>query len=468
MRQILNLRTSAAAVVLAVASLSTSANALVINYDFSDIDSNASLDAATKAAVKLAYGAAGAKWTGTLIDPVTVNLKVGYSSLRPGVLASTGSSGNSISVAAYRTALGLDKTSYVDESATASITSNTVKYFENPHGNGVSTSANGAHTNLRATGVLYNDASNGITADNTNMYVNTSVLKAIGLKPVYENSGTNYNVVDGATFDGQITFNSDFGFYLGLDGNVPPTLYDFTTIAAHEIGHALGFVSGVDTFDFLSGRGSGRNFFGPLSPTASMGDLLGADYDNQGAVITPWDLFKFSDMSFDSKGNFLGNDLTSGLGTQFVYFEDILTFKASGVPTANPYFSIDGGKTNLGALSSGRFNGAPINVPACFSATGGYFNPFGAPCDPGFTAGRGLLGNQQASHYIDSFLEIAALGLPISLLDPTGAPGVAYGPTSLDFITLDAIGWDVPEPANMSLLGLGLLGLGFARRRRQA
>jgi hypothetical protein len=41
------------------------------------------------------------------------------------------------------------------------------------------------------------------------------------------------------------SFNSDFGFYFGLDGNPPAGEYDFVSIVLHELGHGLGFTGGV-------------------------------------------------------------------------------------------------------------------------------------------------------------------------------------------------------------------------------
>jgi hypothetical protein len=49
--------------------------------------------------------------------------------------------------------------------------------------------------------------------------------------------------------DASITFNSAFSFYYGSSPSVPAGLVDFETVAAHEIGHALGFISDVDDVD---------------------------------------------------------------------------------------------------------------------------------------------------------------------------------------------------------------------------
>jgi hypothetical protein len=49
--------------------------------------------------------------------------------------------------------------------------------------------------------------------------------------------------------DASITFNTQFNFdYDNTDG-VTPGLVDFESVAAHEIGHALGFISSVDDVD---------------------------------------------------------------------------------------------------------------------------------------------------------------------------------------------------------------------------
>jgi hypothetical protein len=49
--------------------------------------------------------------------------------------------------------------------------------------------------------------------------------------------------------DGEITFNSAFAFDFDNSDGVGPGLTDFETVAAHEIGHLLGFVSSVDDID---------------------------------------------------------------------------------------------------------------------------------------------------------------------------------------------------------------------------
>lgn len=44
-----------------------------------------------------------------------------------------------------------------------------------------------------------------------------------------------------AYFDDHITYNSNFSWYYGTDGNTPSGKYDLVTVAAHEIAHGLNF-----------------------------------------------------------------------------------------------------------------------------------------------------------------------------------------------------------------------------------
>ncbi len=81
----------------------------------------------------------------------------------------------------------------------------------------------------------------------------------------------NLDAVYGPT-DSTITFNNAIAFDFDNSDGVLPGTIDFETVAAHEIGHALGFISAVDGVDLMK-------------DAATIGET----------VITPLDLFRFRD-----------------------------------------------------------------------------------------------------------------------------------------------------------------------------
>jgi len=150
--------------------------------------------------------------------------------------------------------------------------------------------------------VLDNNGSN----NNTVLDVNRANAKALGLL-----------TDDGSTADAEIKFSTLFAFDFDPSNGIVGGAFDFVGIAAHEIGHALGFVSGVDTVDYFSGNGP-------------------VDLDlNLYRVFSVLDLFRYSSASL----------ALGGAGT--------LDLATGGTP----YFSLNGGATSLGTFSTGVYNG---------------------------------------------------------------------------------------------------------------
>ena len=90
-----------------------------------------------------------------------------------------------------------------------------------------------------ATPYLDNNGSN----NNSTIRLSRSNAKALGLI-----------AGDNANKDGAITFSNSFSWDFDRSNGISSGSFDFVGVAAHEIGHLLGFTSGVDILD---GNGSG-------------------------------------------------------------------------------------------------------------------------------------------------------------------------------------------------------------------
>lgn len=99
-----------------------------------------------------------------------------------------------------------------------------------------------------------------------NVLLTKANAKALGLPASYVDGLVN------STIDARIEFNSDFAFSYDRGSAAPGTI-DFESVALHEIGHALGFVSQTDTVDGI--------------PTGT--NLTGATLS-----VTTLDLFRFA------------------------------------------------------------------------------------------------------------------------------------------------------------------------------
>ena len=231
------------------------------------------------------FQAAANYWQSQLTDNVTVNVIVGFSALGPGILGSAGSTSAVFSVADVRAALIGDATSTNDMLAIGNLPT-----LSGLGGISFLTQVNSETGSTAVT--LDNDNSN----NNRFLDLNTANAKALG-----------WIAPDPLAADASITFSSLFSWDFDQSNGVGAGLQDFVGVAIHEIGHALGFVSGVDIVDGYIGN-----------PT---------NLDNY-AIYSALDFFRFS-----------------APGT--------LNLAAGDAA----YFSLDGGTTNLGNFSTGRIYG---------------------------------------------------------------------------------------------------------------
>ena len=243
----------------------------------------------TSAPAQAAFSQAAAQWAASFTDNVTINLTVGTGGLGSGILANTETSDTTYTYSTYRAALAADRTSANDALAVSHLpnTSSVPIYInytlDNPHGAGSATP--------------YVDLSG---ANNSTIRMSNANARALGLAPVLQS-------VPGCTAncDGFIEFSDAFTYDFDRSNGISSGTFDFVGLALHEIGHALGFISGVDILDI----NAGPNFFNADSFT----------------YVTPLDTFRCSTASA-SEGATL--DFTVETGTKSFSLDNCVTTKA--------------------------------------------------------------------------------------------------------------------------------------------
>jgi PEP-CTERM motif len=270
----------------ALLALTSASHALTFNFTF--------LPTST-AQANQAFIDAGARWSALFTDNVTLNMTVGTNNLGAGILASTGSARSLYSYSSFKSALTADATSASDATAVANL----------PSGSSFGMLINRTADNPNGSGSAVPYVDNNASANNSSIRITNANAKALGLVPQAS------TLACGNTCDAGITFGSAFTWDYNPNDGITPGAYDFVGIATHEIGHALGFISGVDILD--------TNSPNPTTPGPFAAD--------QFTFVNSLDLFRFSAQS-----------------------------KASGVidwtaDTRAKYFSIDGGTTNTNGAS---------------------------------------------------------------------------------------------------------------------
>lgn len=221
-------KTLVAAAAAGLLAFSGASQALTFNFTFVS---------GTSAQAQQAFIDAGARWSSLFTDPVTLNMTVGQQSLGSGILASTGSARALFSYTEFASALGGDASSADDLQALSTLPGGSSfgmlinRTSDNPNGAG------------SATAYLDNNAS----ANNSSIRVTSANAKAVGLA----SAGSVVGVCTSAC-DASIVFANAFTWDYDPTNGINAGAFDFVGIAAHEIGHALGFISGVDILDINS------------------------------------------------------------------------------------------------------------------------------------------------------------------------------------------------------------------------
>lgn len=383
---------------LALVSTCLAGTAQAVQFNLNSTGAGTAIGTQARRGFEVATG----YWASVLTNNVTVNLDIGYSTLGTGILGSTGSSTAAVFNSAVYSALASNVTSSVDASAVSSL-----RPLSSAGGLSVVTNA------FNASGTGYVDTATRVDNDNSfnnrGTSMNTSVAKALGITTNYLGAAINP-----AARDGTITFSDAFKFDFDPSDGIDSDAFDFIGVAIHEIGHALGFRSGVDTYDAYTAPGSST-----VRPNALENAILS----------TSLDLFRYT-------------------------AEGELDWSTQGVP----YFSIDGGASQLfgdSRFSTGTRNGDGRQASHFKDSAAGV--PQLGNLDP--TSGRGQMQEITA-------LDIAAFDAIGWSTSFDALDNASYRFSTADIVRSIAA---VPEPSTwaMMLLGFGMVGASTRGRRRK-
>jgi hypothetical protein len=167
---------------------------------------------AANTAALAAFNRAANAWAARISDPITITINADLAPLGAGILGSTSST---ILQASYTTIRNQMVADAADEPS-----------------NGIM-----ASTPTAAQFSAFLPAGRSLNGD---LLATKANLKALGFTGLDGTFGVS---------DSTINFSSTFTFDFDNSNGVTPGTTDFETVAAHEIGHALGFVSYVDSID---------------------------------------------------------------------------------------------------------------------------------------------------------------------------------------------------------------------------
>ncbi|MGB8170451.1 MAG: NF038122 family metalloprotease, partial [Chthoniobacteraceae bacterium] len=156
-----------------------------------------------------AFNRAAQAWEARISDPITVTINADLASLASGIIGSTSAVTIQAGYTTIRDRLVADAAADSGDAITASLPTAAQFLATIPSGSTLDGSLLGTKANLKAIGFSNLDTSFGAT-------------------------------------DATITFSTNFAFDFDNSDGVTPGFMDFETVATHEIGHALGFISSVD------------------------------------------------------------------------------------------------------------------------------------------------------------------------------------------------------------------------------
>lgn len=217
------------------------------------ININAGAALAGNAPALAAFQRAALQWADFISDPITVNVDANLANLgSPTTIGTTSSVGVQGSYDSIVNLLRVDGAAEADDGLVASLPTFAQFTAVLPAGFTLNGNAGSTKANLKAIDQSFDfDAQFGVS-------------------------------------DGTITFNTQFNFDYDNSDGVSPGTVDFETVAAHEIGHLLGFVSEVDRIDVALSNSQTVNNVNPrlLDLFRFNDDQVGGDPSNLSEFTT--------------------------------------------------------------------------------------------------------------------------------------------------------------------------------------
>lgn len=170
-------------------------------------------------------------WSSQWSDTVEIQLDLRYEPLPGNTLGSAESEHVYVSYTEWSEALTADATSAADRQMTASL----------PQGDTFAPYINRTEDNPHGRGSVRPYVDDDLGPNNQVVRLTRANAKALGVLSK-----------EAEATDATISINSNFPFDYDLSDGVDANHYSLTGILVHELGHALGFVSGVDWLDYNS------------------------------------------------------------------------------------------------------------------------------------------------------------------------------------------------------------------------